>query len=183
MKFTYAILFISFLSSCSYYRFSRINLVKTDATQVYERDLDALVPDVIIHINNAKKGFRLSEITTNDSSFIFVLDSTPIHTKQASYYSQGLDLSTFKNKKNVSGRIEKDEEKYVAQIHLIISDSLSQYDSTKFVLTNSQISDMHVVKQNEARSFLMLLLVFCGIITAGLLILFIVVITSSNLYG
>lgn len=182
MKFAYVVLFIGFLSSCSYYRFKHINLVKVSSTKAYEKNQDSIPADVFVHLKSTdgKEIIKLSNITTNDSSFVFKLDSVPIHAKQRSYYYRGLRQSSYKQKRKVSGRIGKGEENYVAQIHLLMSDSLSIYDSTQFTISNSQISEVHIVQQNELRSFLLFLVALGGVIAGVILIIFIAFITSFS---
>ena len=102
---------ILFLSSCSYYRFRSVNLVKVNSEKAYIHSEELHDHDVFIRVNKGAAShdsvITVSDVTFSDDSIHFSLDSVPIFAAHENYYNKGLDkLNNSRKKMKVNENIK-----------------------------------------------------------------------------
>ena len=175
---------ILFLSSCSYYRFRSVNLVKVNSEKAYIHSEELHDHDVFIRVNKGAAShdsvITVSDVTFSDDSIHFSLDSVPIFAAHENYYNKGLDkLNNSRKKMKVNEKKYSDELDFVNQIHFLFNDSLASELENTVSIQRNQITKMYVIEDNGLYGFLILLGILTGLIV--ILLPIFVLIALSNI--
>lgn len=175
---------ILFLSSCSYYRFRSVNLVKVNSEKAFIHAEELHDHDVFIRVDKIASQdsvIAVSNVTFSDDSIHFSLDSLPIDIAHENYYYKGLNkLNNSRQKMKVNEKNYSGELDYVNQIHFLFNDSLASELENTVSIPKNQITKMYITEDNGLYGFLILLGIITGLIVMLLSIFILIALSSIN---